>query len=299
MDLSSPQAMKALMAAHGIRPQHRLGQNFLTDSWVLDQIVAASGVGPEDLVLEIGPGLGALTQRLVRKAGKVLVIELDRALVEILRKTLMPEAPNLEIIQGDAVSVDLHSLLRDRLAPGQKACVAANLPYYVTTPLVMRLLEEDLPLSNIVVMVQKEVADRMVSPPGSKEYGALSVAVQYHTEPYIVTRVSRGAFLPPPEVDSSVIGLRVRAEPPVDVPRRAFFQVVKAAFGQRRKTLGNALVAGLHLDKPIVQEILNNAGIDANRRGETLSLEEFASITRKTEEAKVAGVSESGVTGKV
>lgn len=269
------------MAAHGIRPQHRLGQNFLLDGRVLDAIVEAADLGPEDLVLEIGPGLGTLTQRLVRAAGKVLAVELDRNLIEILKKTLQPDHPNLEIVHGDASEVDLHKLITERLTPGRRARVAANLPYYITTPLVMRLLEENLPLEQVVVMVQKEVADRMVSPPGSKEYGALSVAVQYYTEPRIVTRVSRGAFLPPPEVDSAVVAMRLRQASPVDVPRAVFFRVVKAAFGQRRKTLANALLGGLALDRQTVQQALERAGVDPGRRGETLSLLEFAAVARE------------------
>lgn len=279
MDLSNPGVLKKIMAAHGIRPQHRLGQNFLTDSHVLDAIVAGAGIGPEDVVLEIGPGLGTLTQRLAKAARLVVCVELDRNLVEILKSTVQVENRNVEVIHGDAGQVDLHKLLTERLPAGGKAKVAANLPYYITTPLVMRLLEEDLPLDQIVVMVQKEVADRMTSPPGSKEYGALSVAVQYYTEPRIVTRVSRGAFLPPPDVDSAVVGMRVRPDAPVEAPRAGFFRVVKAAFGQRRKTLSNALT-GLGLEKSTIQDSLNRAGIDSNRRGETLSLEEFASLAR-------------------
>lgn len=280
MDLSSAGTLKAIMQAHGIRPQHRLGQNFLTDAHVLDQIVAAAGIGPDDLVLEIGPGLGTLTQRLARAAGKVLAVELDRNLVEILGKTVVEMHPNVEVVQGDAGRIDLHSLLAERLSAGQKAKVAANLPYYITTPLVMRLLEEELPLDQIVVMVQKEVADRMVAPPGGKDYGALSVAVQYYTEPRIAVKVSRGAFLPPPEVDSAVVSMKIRTEPPVDAPKKDFFRVVKAAFGQRRKALGNALAGGLGMDKALLQQALVRAGIDPGRRGETLSLEEFAALTR-------------------
>lgn len=266
------------MAAHGIRPQHKLGQNFLTDTRVLDAIVEASGAGPDDLVLEIGPGLGTLTQRLASAAGRVLAIELDRNLVRILEKTVIEAHPNVEVVQGDAARIDLHELLTERLEPGARAKVAANLPYYITTPLVMRLLEEELPLDTIVVMVQREVADRMISPPGSKEYGALSVAVQYYTEPRIVAKVSKGAFLPPPEVDSAVVCMQLRETPPVPAPRKEFFRVVKAAFGQRRKTLMNALASGLGLEKSVVDEALQSAGIDAKRRGETLSLDEFSAI---------------------
>lgn len=281
LDLSSAGTLKSIMAAHGIRPQHKLGQNFLTERRVLEGIVAAANIGPDDLVLEIGPGLGTLTQQLARAAGRVLAVELDRKLVEILGKTLLEMHPNVELIHGDANRIDLHTLLTERLAPGKKAKVAANLPYYITTPLVMRLLEEELPLDTIVVMVQKEVADRMVAPPGGKDYGALSVAVQYYTEPRIAVKVSRGAFLPPPEVDSAVVAMQIRTAPPVDAPKDQFFRVVKAAFGQRRKALGNALSNGLGLDKQRVQEALTQAQIDPNRRGETLSLEEFATLTRK------------------
>lgn len=281
LDLSNPATLKAIMQAHGIRPQHKLGQNFLTDARVLDGIVAAAGITPDDLVLEIGPGLGTLTQRLARAAGKVLAIELDRNLVEILRKTVCAEHPNVELIHGDAGKVNLRALLEERLPQGRKAKVAANLPYYITTPLIMRLLEEHLPLDQIVVMVQKEVAERMIARPGGKDYGALSVAVQYHTMPTIAVKVPRGAFLPPPEVESAVVAMQVREQPPVDAPEQAFFRVVKASFGQRRKTLGNALASGLALDKQTVQEVLSTVGVDANRRGETLSLEEFAAIARK------------------
>lgn len=294
LDLSSPGTMKALMTAHGIRPQHKLGQNFLTDARVLDGIVAAAGVQPDDLVLEIGPGLGPLTQRLAMAGARVVAIELDRTLVEILKKTVVEQHPNVEVIQGDAARVDLKALLGERLAPGQKARVAANLPYYITTPLVMRLLEEELPLEQIVVMVQREVADRMVAPPGGKDYGALSVAVQYYTEPQIAIKVSRGAFLPPPEVESAVVSMRVRTTSPVDAPRADFFRVVKAAFGQRRKALSNALMS-LGLDKQQVNAALQAAGVDAGRRGETLSLEEFAAITRAVSSVR-AELSVSGVT---
>ncbi|MEW8979507.1 MAG: 16S rRNA (adenine(1518)-N(6)/adenine(1519)-N(6))-dimethyltransferase RsmA [Symbiobacterium sp.] len=279
MDLASPAVLKAIMARYGLRPQHRLGQNFLVDGRVLDAIIAAAGLDSGDLVLEIGPGLGTLTRRLAASAGRVLCIELDRALVTALQETVLAEFGNVEIIHGDANRVDLHKLLTERLSPGRKAKVVANLPYYITTPLVMRLLEERLPLQRLVVMVQREVADRMVSPPGSKAYGALSVAVQYYTEASIVKRVSRAAFLPQPDVDSAVVRMEVRPEPPVDASPEEFFRVVKAAFGQRRKSLANALTA-LGVTKDAVQEALQAAGIDGNRRGESLSLEEFAALTR-------------------
>lgn len=280
MDLAKAGTLKAIMAEHGIRPQHRLGQNFLTDERILDAIVKAAEIGPDDVVLEIGPGLGTLTQRLARKAGRVVAVELDRNLVAILGKTVQAEYPHVDVVYGDAAQIDLQQLLGRYLKPSGRAKVAANLPYYVTTPLVMRLLEEALPLDQIVVMVQREVAERMIAPPGGKEYGALSVAVQYYTEPRIVTRVSRGAFLPPPEVDSAVVAMRVRPQPPVEAPKAAFFRVVKAAFGQRRKTLANALTGGLGLEKERIQAVLERTGIEASRRGETLTLEEFAAVAR-------------------
>ena len=280
MDLANPGVLKRLMAQYGLRPQHRLGQNFLVDGRVLDAIVAAAALEPDDLVLEIGPGLGTLTQRLAERAGRVVCIELDRGLVQVRRETVQKASSNVEVIHGDAGRVDLHKLLEERMAPGQKAKVVANLPYYITTPLVMRLLEEELPLTQVVVMVQKEVADRMVSPPGSKTYGALSVAVQYYTEPRVVLRVNRASFMPQPDVDSAVVSMRLRPEPPVDAEAADFFKVVRAAFGQRRKSLVNALTT-LGMDKATVQAALEAAGIDPSRRGESLSLEEFAAVARK------------------
>jgi 16S rRNA (adenine1518-N6/adenine1519-N6)-dimethyltransferase len=280
LDLSRPSTLKELMAAHRFRPLHRLGQNFLVDSRVLDRIVAELEAGPGDLVLEIGPGLGTLTQRLAQAAGDVLTVEVDGRAVDLLRQVLLPQAPNVELVHGDAMRLDLRTLLAERLRPGARARVAANLPYYITTPLLMRLLEEELPLSRLVVMVQKEVADRMVAPPGSKEYGALSVAVQYFTEARLALRVSRGAFLPAPEVDSALVALTVRKAPPVEAPRSAFFTVVKAAFGQRRKTLANALAGGLGRERSEVDAILSAAGVDGSRRGETLGVAEFAAIAR-------------------
>ncbi len=280
MDLANPGVLKTLMAQYGLRPQHRLGQNFLIDGRVLDGIVAAAALQPEDLVLEIGPGLGTLTQRLAQRAGRVVCIELDRGLVQVLRDTVEKAYDNVEVIHGDAGRIDLHKLFEERMAPGQKAKVVANLPYYITTPLVMRLLEEELPLARVVVMVQKEVADRMVSPPGSKAYGALSVAVQYYTVPRVVLRVNRASFLPQPEVESAVVSMEIRDEPPVDVRPEPLFMVVRAAFGQRRKSLVNALTS-LGLEKAAVQAALEAAGIDPGRRGESLSLEEFAAVARK------------------
>lgn len=262
-----------------MRPQHRLGQNFLIDRGALERIVAAVDPASTPLILEIGPGPGVLTAALADHGSRVVAVELDRQMVGLLQETLAGRT-NVQIMQGDAMKVDLRQLLAGRLQPGQRARVAANLPYYITSPLIFRLLEEELPLDRIVVMVQREVAQRMVAGPEGKDYGALSVAVQYYTVPSLVTRVARGSFWPPPEVDSAVVALHVRDKPPVEAPRHAFFAVVRAAFGQRRKTLANALAGGLGLERARAEALLTGAGIEPGRRGETLSLAEFATVAR-------------------
>jgi 16S rRNA (adenine1518-N6/adenine1519-N6)-dimethyltransferase len=277
MDLSNVHVAREVLSRHGLRPKHKLGQNFLVNRGVLDAIVKAVDATKNDLVLEIGPGIGTLTTAVAPTAGKVVAIELDRGLLPVLAETLAPY-PHARVIHGDVMQVDLAKLIQEERLSGE-VHVAANLPYYITTPILMRLLEERLPLSRIVVMVQKEVADRMVARPASKDYGALSVAIQYYTTPQVVVRVSRGSFLPAPEVESSVVQLTVRTEPPVEADPTVLFRVVKAAFGQRRKTLNNALLS-LGIDKDRVAAVLGAAGVDGQRRGETLALEEFAAIAR-------------------
>lgn len=296
LDLSNPRTLRAVMQSHGIRPRHRLGQNFLAEPQVLERICSAAQLSKDDLVLEIGPGLGTLTQALAERAGRVVAVELDRLLVSILQDTIVAFYPNVEIVQGDASRIDLAELLKQRLAPGQRAKVVANLPYYITTPLLLRLLEERLPLSHAVVMVQREVAERIVAPPGGKDYGSLSVAVQFHSIPQIAARVPRAAFVPAPEVDSAVVLLEMRESPPVDADERTFRGVVKAAFGQRRKTLLNALSAGLGLGKDLLAAALGAAGIDPGRRGETLSLQEFAVVASAVQ--AVQEVTKSGTESK-
>lgn len=282
LDLASARSIKELLSARGLRPQQRLGQNFLVDKKALERIVAAVDPQPDDVVLEIGPGPGVLTRAISRRVAHVVAIELDRSMVDLLGQTLADRA-NVQVVQGDAMKADLAALLAPHLRAGQRAKVAANLPYYVTSPLLFRLLEEPLALSRIVVLVQKEVAERMVAPPGGKVYGALSVAVQYYTEPRLVAKVPGGAFWPPPDVDSAVVALEIRPEAPVAAPRAAFFATVKAAFGQRRKTLLNAVSAGLGLPKERVDAALDRAGLDPSRRGETLTLAEFAALARALE----------------
>ncbi len=261
-----------ILKTFGIHMSKRMGQNFLIDGNVVDGIVAAAKVEHGDAVLEVGPGIGTLTQGLAEAGAAVTAVELDRRLPAVLAKTLAGY-DNVKIVQGDILKIDIsREINRGRYK------VVANLPYYITTPIIMKFLEERLPVELLVTMVQKEVAERMVASPGGKEYGALSVAVQYYTEPEIMFIVPPTAFIPPPAVESAVIRCTVRTEPPVRVAsEKMFFRVVKAAFAQRRKTLANALKAG-GLDKAAVDEVLAKAGIDGLRRGEQLSLDEFAAV---------------------
>lgn len=268
-----------ILRAFGLHTSKRLGQNFLVDETVVDRIVAAAGVAPGDAVLEIGPGIGTLTQGLLEAGAKVVAVELDRRLVEVLADTLAGYDA-VRVVHGDILKTDISREMAT--APFK---VVANLPYYITTPILMGILEQRLPVSVLVTMVQKEVAERMVAAPGGKDYGALSVAVQYYTAPEIAFLVPPQAFIPAPAVESAVIRCAVREQPPVTVASEAtFFRVVKAAFAQRRKTLANALkAAGLAADAAAV---LAAAGVDGGRRGETLSLAEFAAVANAWEDNK-------------
>lgn len=282
-----------LMSKYGIRAKKSLGQNFLSDPVYLDRITNAAELSSLDVVLEVGPGLGALTERLLSRAGHVVAVELDRDLARILMERF-GENPRFSLIQGDILKINLTSVMESAISDikdqncesKHQDCrfqrkVVANLPYYITTPVIMRLLESDAGFSLMVVMVQKEVALRMVAGPGSKDYGALSVAVQYRCEPRIVTHVPPGAFIPPPKVYSSVVRLKVRSRPaaPVD-DEDVFFKVVKAAFGKRRKTMRNALSKGGPFGLAVgeVEEVLAAAGVDPGVRGEELGLAEFAAV---------------------
>ena len=270
--IASREVTQHILKVFHLRASKKLGQNFLIDAAVVRGIVEAAELQEGERVLEIGPGIGTLTQGLAESGAQVTAVELDKKLPAVLAETLKGYE-NVRIVQGDILKTDIRELMGN--APFK---VAANLPYYITTPILMALLEQRLPIRKIVTMVQKEVAERMIAPPGSKTYGALSVAVQYYTAPEIVLDVPPKSFIPAPEVDSVVIACKVRGEPPVTVrDEKLFFRVVKAAFGQRRKTLSNALKeAGFLKDE--VQEALEQAGIEAARRGETLSLEEFAQL---------------------
>lgn len=261
-----------ILKAFGLRMSKKLGQNFLIDARIVQGIVEAAEIEPGDRVLEIGPGIGTLTQGLAEAGADVTAVELDKKLPTVLKETLKAY-DNVRIVPGDILKVNIPEIMGD--APFK---VAANLPYYITTPILMTLLERRLPITHMVTMVQREVAERMTAKPGSRIYGALSVAVQYYTEPQIVLDVPPRSFIPAPEVMSVVVSCRVRKEPAVAVQdEKLFFRVVKAAFGQRRKTLMNALKGG-GFSKEAVRDALEQSGIDPTRRGETLTLEEFGRL---------------------
>lgn len=258
----------------------KFGQNFLINPHTLDKIIEAADISEDDCIIEIGPGIGCVTQQLLSKAGKVIAIEIDNNLIPILEDNF-GDCPNFTLINDDVLKVDLHQLIREQ-AQGKNIKVVANLPYYITTPIIMMLLENQLDLETITVMVQKEVALRMDAQPGTKQYGAITVALNYYTSSYLVTNVSRHCFMPSPNVDSAVIQFKLHDKPPVDVKdERLLFQIIKAAFAQRRKTLLNTLFArgGLNIPKDELKTILDESGIGASVRGETLSLEEFAMLT--------------------
>ena len=261
---------------HGFRLSKGLGQNFLIDEDILTGILDGAEIGPEDSVLEIGPGFGVLTTGLCSRAKKVVSVELDNRMFEILNVNLSGFS-NFELIEGDILQVDINNLLKNKL-DGKNTKVVANLPYYITTPIIMKLLEERHEFKSITVMVQKEVANRLCANPGNKEYGAITVSVNYYATVRKILDVPSASFIPPPDVESTVIRFDIREKPPVELTDEAlFFRVIKAAFGQRRKTLLNALSAGGFCEnKEKVKEILEKCGIDGIRRGETLSIEEFA-----------------------
>jgi len=260
-----------ILKRFGIRMSKKLGQNFLIDESVVNNIVEAAGIAHGDAVLEIGPGIGTLTQGLAEAGATVTAVEIDRRLLDVLAKTL-EGYDNVRVVHGDILKIDISETVG---APRYK--VVANLPYYITTPIIMGLLEARMPIDVLVTMVQKEVAQRMVAVPGTKDYGALSVAVQYYTKAEIMFIVKPDSFIPPPSVDSAVIRCTVREKPPVQVDEKIFFRVVKAAFAQRRKTLSNTLkTSGVPAET--LKVILAAAGIDGNRRGETLSIDEFAAL---------------------
>lgn len=283
--LSNPQVTIETIQKYGFDFQKKYGQNFLIDARVLDKIIAAAEIGPEDCVLEIGPGIGTMTQYLAEQAGKVIAVEIDDKLIPILQETLK-DYDNVRIIHQDVMKLDLNELAATE-NHGKPMKVVANLPYYITTPIIMGLFEQNVPLQNITVMVQKEVADRMQVGPGTKEYGALSLAVQYYAKPYIVANVPPNCFIPRPNVASAVIRLTRYTEPPVAVKNeKLMFQLIRASFNQRRKTLVNGIgnAAQLSYTKEQVQQALERMGASPTVRGETFTLEDFARLSDTLEE---------------
>ncbi|BBH23357.1 ribosomal RNA small subunit methyltransferase A [Paenibacillus baekrokdamisoli] len=280
-NVATPKQTNDIVKKYGFKFKKSLGQNFLIDQNILKNIVHAAELDETKGALEIGPGIGALTQELAQSAGKVTAVEIDNRLIPILRDVLSG-VPNVHIEHGDVLKLDLRELLDTQFKGMTGISVVANLPYYVTTPILMKLLEEKLPLEHIVVMIQKEVAQRMAAKPGGKEYGSLSVAVQYYCVPQLVCIVPHTVFIPQPNVDSAVIKLSLRDKPPVDVPDEDhFFRTVQACFAQRRKTIANNLTAYVgKTHRELLGPLLEGCGIDPSRRGETLSLDEFAALSR-------------------
>ena len=277
--LGNPQNTIAVLQKYHFNFQKKFGQNFLIDTHVLERIIEAAGITKDDFVLEIGPGFGVLTAELCRRAEKVVAIELDDRLPPILAETLA-EFKNVTIVQGDAMVLDLPALIAEHFA-GMPVVVCANLPYYITSPIIMRLLEGPLPIRSLTVMVQKEAAVRITAAPGTRECGAISAAVWYYSTPKLLFPVSRGSFLPAPAVDSAVIRLDLPQELPEDLPpREDFFAVVRAGFGQRRKTMLNSLSAGLRWEKDATRALLTAAGIAENARAEQVTLEQWKALTR-------------------
>ncbi len=277
--LGNPQETIAVLQKYGFNFQKKFGQNFLIDTHVLDKIIAAAEIGPDDFVLEIGPGIGTMTQYLAESAREVVAVEIDKNLIPILEDTLS-DYNNVTVINDDILKVDIQKLAEEKNG-GKPIKVVANLPYYITTPIIMGLFESEVPLDSITVMVQKEVADRMQTGPGSKDYGALSLAVQYYAKPYIVANVPPNCFMPRPAVGSAVIRLTRYEEKPVKVKDTAFmFKLIRASFNQRRKTLQNGLhnSSELQIPKEKVVQALEEMGLPASVRGEKLDLAQFARL---------------------
>ena len=270
----------AILDKYKFNFQKRFGQNFLIDAHILDKIVSGAEVTKEDTVLEIGPGIGTMTQYLCERAGKVIAVEIDKALIPILNDTLS-EYDNVMVINDDILKLDINKIVNEYNG-GNPIKVVANLPYYITTPIIMGLFEAEVPIKSITIMVQKEVADRMQVGPGTKDYGALSLAVQYYSDPEVIAYVSPECFIPKPNVGSAVIKLNRYEEPPVKVKdKNLMFKLIRASFNQRRKTLSNGIsnASDLSYSREDVQNALTKMGLDVNIRGEKLTLSEFALLT--------------------
>ena len=278
--LGNPRNTIAVLQKYNFNFQKKFGQNFLIDTRILEEIIEAAQITKDDFVLEIGPGIGTMTQYLCEAAREVAAVEIDANLIPILKDTLS-EYDNVEVIHQDILKVDINALAQSK-NQGRPIKVVANLPYYITTPIIMGLFESHVPIDSITIMVQKEVADRMQEGPGSKDYGALSLAVQYYAKPEIVVNVPPSCFMPQPKVGSAVIRLTRHSEPPVQVEdEKLMFSVIRASFNQRRKTLANGLnnYPGISLSKELIQESILELGVPVNIRGEALSLEQFAQLS--------------------
>ena len=276
--LYSPSRVKEVLDRHGFKFSKALGQNFLIDGNIVRKIVSQSNITKDDYVLEIGPGMGTLTEELALRAKKVIGVELDRSLLPILDETL-GKYDNVEIIYGDILDIDIEKLIEEKFE-GQHIKVVANLPYYVTTPIIGKLIEENLKLESITVMVQKEVAERMASGPGSKVYGSLSVFVNFYSQPEILLNVPKTVFMPQPKIDSAVIKLKLKKDLP-DIDREKFFRVVKAGFSKRRKTILNALSSyDFDIEKDQIKALLEDLGIPPSQRAERLSQQDFIAISQ-------------------
>lgn len=281
-ELGNPQNTIEVLQKYRFNFQKKFGQNFLIDTHVLDKIIDASGVTEDDFVLEIGPGIGTMTQYLCERAREVVAVEIDKNLIPILSDTLKNYS-NVTVINEDILKLDICKLAEEK-NQGEPIKVVANLPYYITTPIIMGLFESHVPIDSITIMVQKEVAERMQEKPGSKEYGALSLAVQYYAKPEIVANVPPNCFMPRPNVGSAVIRLTRHEKPPVKVEdEKLMFRIIRASFNQRRKTLANGLNNSpeIHLPKEVIQESIVSLGVPENIRGEALSLEQFAELSNE------------------
>ena len=278
-NLVKPEETIKILKKYNFNFQKKFGQNFLIDAHVLDKIISAAEITKKDTVLEIGPGIGTMTQALCEAAKQVIAVEIDKNLIPILENDTLKDYDNAVVVNNDILAVDIPALLKENGADSAK--VVANLPYYITTPIIMGLLEKHAPVKSITVMVQKEVAVRMQAAPGNKDYGALSLAVQYYCEPYLAANVPQNCFIPRPNVGSAVIVLKLHDTPPVKVSDEKFmFKLIRAAFNQRRKTLVNAVANFNELDytKDDVAKALTGMGLDVNVRGEALSLAQFAGL---------------------
>ena len=281
MKLYAPSTIREIKDKYGFRLSKSLGQNFLTDKNIIDEIIESAQIGPEDLVMEIGPGIGVITMEAAEKAKKVIAVEIDKNLIPILKETLK-DYDNVEIINKDILKTDVNGLIDGCKEKFAGVKILGNLPYYITTPIIMKLLEDGVKADSITIMMQKEVADRIKALPETKAYGARSVAVQYYCTAEAVVNVPKEVFMPQPKVDSTVLRLCIRKEKPVILEDRdMFFRCVKAGFGQRRKTLLNSLMGIDNITKDIVRDALEKAGIDPSRRAETLNLEEFAKLSNE------------------